>query len=71
MYAYMDPKHNQSVDRILTNACVHHMYARSGEMMFDENYLDIVIGLLVDHGYKCKVEDILCGMSQKLIITMD
>ena len=70
MYAYMDSKHKLDVDKILVNGCVDHWFVQNTEMLFDSSNLDIVVGLLVNHGYKCKVEEV-CGGTEQLTITMD
>ena len=70
MYAYMDSKYKLDVDKILVNGCVDHWFVQNTEMLFDSNNLDIVVGLLVAHGYKCKVEEV-CGGTEQLSVTMD
>ena len=70
MYAYMDSKHKLDVDKILVNGCVDHWFVQNTEMLFDSSNLDIVVSLLVSHGYKCKVEE-LCGGTELLNVTMD
>lgn len=78
MYAYMDSKHKLDVDKILVNGCVDHWFVQNTEiwfdqnteMLFDNNNLDIVVSLLVSHGYKCKVEEV-CGGTEQLSVTMD
>lgn len=73
MYAYMDSKHKLDVDCILTNACVSHWFTKNAQntkMLFYTIDLDIIIESLVNHGYKCKVEEV-CGGTEQLIVTMD
>ena len=70
MYAYMNSNHKLDVDKILSNACVDHWFTQNTEMLFDSSNLDTVVGLLVDRGYKCKVEHLLGG-SEQLTITTD
>ena len=70
MYAYMDSKHKLDVDKILVNGCVDHWFVQNTEMLFDSSNLDIVVGLLVAHGYKCKVEEV-CGGTEQLSVTKD